>query len=232
MESTAHAPPVRTRRPRDGWIVALSLAALVGAIVAFVKLEPRKSTAGESVVRRAVAGHSAPLHLAAVQAAAPEKAERPSDAAADGEETDEQAWKQIAATVGTAGTLKDGVYTVALPRTDLTVTLHGNDVPAGAGLESRFHFYRCACGRMNVVGQFVVADYEANGVLDALRRPSGDAEVEIASVGPLLLYEKPRMTEVRFQGEAGKAGDLARTIKTALDRTGRARTGEQPLEFQ
>jgi hypothetical protein len=201
---------VRAPRRRGGWIALLSAAALAGAIVAFVRLDPRAGTAREA---------ARPVNLRATEPIA----------AAAPEESDEQAWKTIATAIGTAGALKDGVYTVTVPRTDLAVTIHGSEVPAAAGLESRFGFYRCGCGRINVVGQFVTGDYESNDVVDALRKPAGDAEVDVASVGPLLLYEKPRLTLVRFQGEAPKSIDLARTIKSALDRTGKARAGEQPI---
>jgi hypothetical protein len=227
MRSRA-SPPFTGRR--DGWLVAICFAALSGAIVAFVKLDPRAGAAREAVPRpNAVAQDAAPplARGEAVHAAASEKA---APAAEDGEETDEQAWKIIAATLGRAGTLKDNVYTVVVPRADLAVTLHGNDVPAAAGLETRLGFYRCACGRINVVGQFVVADYETNDVLDALRRVTTDGtELDVASVAPLMLYEKPRLMAVRFQGEALKAVDLAGPIRAALDRTGKAREGKQPL---
>jgi hypothetical protein len=142
------------------------------------------------------------------------------------EETDEQAWKAIAAALGRPGELKDAVYRVVFLRDDLDVTVEGNDVPTAAGLASEFHFYRCPCGRINVVGQFVVADYEANDVIDALR---GGA-IEVASVGPLLLHEKPRLLLIRFFGENRSGGALAKTLRTALSWTGKERMAPQKTD--
>jgi hypothetical protein len=142
------------------------------------------------------------------------------------EETDAQAWQAIAAALGRPGELRDAVYAVTFPRDDLEVTVEDNVVPVAAGLASEFRFYRCPCGRINVVGQFVVADYEANDVIDALRQ-APDARLEVASVGPLLLHERPRLTLIRVFGENKRGGTLARTIRTALSWTGKERMAPQ-----
>ena len=141
------------------------------------------------------------------------------------EETDEQAWKASASALGKPGRLKEGVCAFVFPRDDLEVTVEGNDVPAAAGIESEFRFYRCPCGRINVMGQFVVADYEANDVIDALR----EGRIEVASVGPLLLHEKPRLMLVRFFGEDRIGAALAKTLRTALSWTGKERMAPQKL---
>ena len=143
-----------------------------------------------------------------------------SDESADDEDpTDEQVWAAIAQAMGKPGELKDGVYTYTYPREDLELTIQGNDVPAAAGIYSLFHYYRCPCGRINVIGQFVLADYETNDVIDELR----NGHLEVTAVGPLLLHERPRLILVRFFGEMKRAGDLARAVRAALDWTGRDR---------
>jgi hypothetical protein len=142
------------------------------------------------------------------------------------EATDAQAWQAVATALGRPGELKDGVLTVTVPRDDLEVTVEDNVVPVAAGLASEFRFYRCPCGRINVVGQFVVADYEANDVIDALRQVP-DARLEVASVGPLLLHERPRLTLIRVFGENKRGGTLARTLRTALSWTGKERMAPQ-----
>jgi len=115
------------------------------------------------------------------------------------------------------------VLTFTFPRADLDITLQGNDIPVAAGLASEFRFYRCPCGLLNVIGQFVVADYEANDVVDALRA----GHVEVASVGPFMLHERPRLLLVRFQGENKHGGVLAQTLRTALSWTGEERMAPQ-----
>ena len=142
------------------------------------------------------------------------------------DETDEQAWQSIRAALGQEGALRDDILSFLFPRDDLEVTIQGNDTPVAAGLASDFRFYRCPCGLLNVLGQFVVADYEANDVIDALR----EGHIEVASVGPMLLHERPRLLLIRFQGENKRGGALARTLRAALSWTGKERMAPQKLD--
>ena len=64
------------------------------------------------------------------------------DADAKDSETEAQMWEIIEETFARKGELKDGVYRLVTPRTDLFVTMDGMDVPAGAFLESDFRFWR------------------------------------------------------------------------------------------
>ena len=50
-----------------------------------------------------------------------------------------------------------------------------------------------------------------------------------ASVGPMFVGDKPRMTVVRFQGE-GDGMLLAKLLKSGLDWTGPARSQAQPIK--
>jgi hypothetical protein len=137
----------------------------------------------------------------------------------------EPAWGEIAKVLERKGVVKDGVYVVTVPRDDLDVTIEGMGIPTAAGIESVFYFYRCPCGKMNVAGQFVTADYEANDVADALRQQ----QLKITSIGPLLLYEKPRLLVVRFQAE-GDAVLMAKALREALRWTAAERMAPQKLE--
>ena len=143
------------------------------------------------------------------------------------DETDEQAWQSIRAALDRPGDLRDGVLTFSVPRDDLEVTVQGNDVPVAAGLWSEFRFWRCPCGLINVAGQFLVADYESNDVIDALR----EGHIEIASVGPFLVHERPRLVLVRFLGENKRGGNLAKTLRTALSWTGEERLAPQKIDL-
>lgn len=143
------------------------------------------------------------------------------------DETDEQAWQSIRASLERPGELRDGVLTFTVPRDDLEITVQGNDVPVAAGLASEFRFYRCPCGLINVIGQFLVADYEANDVIDALRKD----HIEIASVAPFLIHERPRLLCVRFFGENRRGGHLAKTLRTALAWTGKERMAPQKIDL-
>jgi hypothetical protein len=136
--------------------------------------------------------------------------------------------KAVAEAVGAKpGETKGKVHTITLPREDLDVsTLDLGDVPVEAGLASTFRFWRCTCGKYYMVGEFVVADYESNDVIDSLRT---GAHVNIASVAPILLQEKPRLLSVRFQGE-GDIETLTKVLKDAVRWTGANRTKANPVK--
>ena len=150
------------------------------------------------------------------------RADTPATQPSDEPEALEARFAAIARVLGPGGVDKDEVFTYTLPRTDLEVRTDAGAVPASVA-ESRFHFFKCECGKMNVVGQFVLADYEANDVIDALR----EGHIKVVSVGPMLIGEQPRVLVVRFQGEGGST-TIAQTIKSALDWTGPARMTTQP----
>lgn len=117
------------------------------------------------------------------------------------------------------GELKDDVYTVVLPRSDLDV--HHLDmglIPTAAGIEHRFYFFLCPCGKTDVVGTFAVAEYELNDVIDELRKDN----FKIVSTAAMFMEEKPRMMSLRFQAQ-GSAQELANTLKKALKWTGNGR---------
>jgi hypothetical protein len=160
----------------------------------------------------------------------PGAASAPLTAAIDPSDTPEptraEMFKQIAAILKREGTTRDDVMTITIPRDDLSVTVDGQDVPTAAGIESQFRFYQCPCGgKISVIGSFVTADYEANDVVDSLR----EGHLVVSSVGPFLAYEHPRLTLVRFQGEA-KAEDLGSTLKKALEWTGERRGKPERLK--
>jgi hypothetical protein len=124
----------------------------------------------------------------------------------------------VATVLGRKGELHEGVYTVRVPRDDLFLSIEGMEVPAAAGIESTFHFYRCTCGKTVAIGEFVLADYEVNDVLYALQKQ----DILISSVAPFLLYERPHVMQVRFQAE-GEARHLAEAVRSALSWTGKNR---------
>lgn len=126
--------------------------------------------------------------------------------------------------LGGERSFQNGVLTIKLPRTDLWVQGEMGEIPTGAGLASCFYFFRCECGKDRLVGQFVLADYEVNDVIDALR----SGQVEVVSIGPMFMGDKPRMMEVHIQAE-GKADAITKTLKSALDWVGDARSAKQPI---
>ena len=121
---------------------------------------------------------------------------------------------------------KKQVYSITIPRPDIELFIDGLPVPTEAGLSSTFHFYKCSCGKMSVLGEFIVIDYEANDVIDALRK---DNLIQIGGMCPLTLNDRPKMTCIRFHGEA-EAVDLAKHIRDAMKWTGEERTKPKKAE--
>lgn len=154
------------------------------------------------------------------------------DAVAEGEaadpdaETEAHMWEVIEETFGRKGEVQDGVYRLVTPRSDLFVTMDGMDVPAGAFLESDFRFWRCPCGKLLVNGQFALADYEVNDVVDELHK----GRLHVVTIAPLLLHEHPRLLMVRFQAE-GRTKAIAAALKSALSYTGDERNAPQPANL-
>jgi hypothetical protein len=136
--------------------------------------------------------------------------------------------KAVADAVGAKpGQTNGKVHTITLPREDLDVySPDMGDVPAEAGLASTFRFWRCTCGKYYMLGEFVVADYESNDVIDSLR---AGGHMSIASVAPILLQEKPRLLSIRFQGE-GDIETLTKVLKDAVRWTGANRSKANPVK--
>jgi hypothetical protein len=135
-------------------------------------------------------------------------------------------FRRIEETFGRKGEVKAGVYRLVTPRSDLAVTMDGRDVATAAFLESDFRFWRCPCGKLLVNGQFVLADYESNDVVNELQK----GHLHVVSIGPLLLHEQPRLLMVRFQGE-GDAASVAGTLRSALSYTGEERSKPLPVDL-
>jgi hypothetical protein len=164
---------------------------------------------------------------AATAPAAPDIAAPPAAAAPPTTQSADPAWPVIAKIMERPGVLKDGVYVITVPRDDLDVTIDHMGIPTAAGLESVFYFYRCPCGKMSAVGQFVACDYEADDIVDALRK---DAIMKVPAIAPLLMYENPRLLLVRFQGE-GDAAAMAGIIREALRWTAHERMAPDPAKL-
>lgn len=171
----------------------------------------------------APAGPAAPARFAFVKMLADRPATGPATAPAGPDLSDKDTppaahWAAVARILERQGAERDGVYTVTVPRDDWDVNIEGMPVPTAAGVASVFHFYRCPCGKTNVVGQFCVADYEVNDVIDALRAE----HMQVASVGPMLLFSRTNPQLVRFQAE-GRTEPIAKALREALRWTGKER---------
>jgi len=110
--------------------------------------------------------------------------------------------------LGLRGEMRQGVYEVVVPR---TTRLEGYDLGPASGIATRVTFVG-GDDRAAVSGHFALVESELQGVLRALRAGG----IEIASIEDPLAGEDPRLVFVHVWGR-GRAVDLARTIREALD---------------
>lgn len=144
-------------------------------------------------------------------------------AAEDKADTPPEDWRPLDGVIGSSGVVKDDVCTYTVPRSDLDVSVDGMGIPTAAGIASELRFFRCTCGKTWAVGQLCCADYEVNDVLDAIRV---GAAIQVTSVSPMFLSDRPRVMVIRFQGE-GDGMSLAKLLRAGLDWMGDARLAAQ-----
>jgi hypothetical protein len=124
----------------------------------------------------------------------------------------DDAWqKSIADALGKSGTANaDGSYRVALPRTDLKVTLDGVPIQAGFARGSWLGFVRRGTDTM-VMGDLVLTADEVNPVMMKLERGG----IDITALHNHLLRNQP-FTMYMHVLSHGDAVKLATTLRQAL----------------
>jgi hypothetical protein len=134
----------------------------------------------------------------------------------------------IAREIGKAGESQGNVYKIALPRTDLKVTVEGVVVKPGLALGSWIAFKSVGQGAV-AHGDLVLGEDEVAPVV----REFEEHGVRITALHNHLIHELPRMMFLHFWGQ-GEAGALAQHLKQALGKTktpiGEAKKGETRAE--
>jgi biotin operon repressor len=122
--------------------------------------------------------------------------------------------KKIDAIIGRSGEMKDDVYKIGLPRTDLKVKADGVDIKPGLALGSWMAFKHVGDHAM-VMGDLVLLETEVNPVLTKLE----ESGIEISAVHNHILNEQPRVMYMHYMGH-GDEEKLARAMKEALSLSG------------
>ena len=118
--------------------------------------------------------------------------------------------KPIEAALGHTGDLKDGVFKIVVGR---SAEMGGRTVGSAMGVNTWAAFAGSE-EKAVVDGDFAVREGELQGVLKALR----GAHINIVAIHQHMTGEQPRMLFLHYWG-VGRAEDLARGLKAALDRT-------------
>jgi len=111
--------------------------------------------------------------------------------------------------VGTATPIDDSCI-VALPRSDVSLTLLGATLPPGIALES-YAVFQAHRGEARVLGELAVTTAEVQGALRSLRT----AAFVVDAVHAHMAGESPPMTYIHFRG-TGDVRELASLLRQAI----------------
>jgi hypothetical protein len=117
---------------------------------------------------------------------------------------------KIATILGHPGDLTAGVYKVTIGR---TATMHGHAIGSTMGVNT-WAAFSGTNDQAVVDGDFAMMESELQPVLKALRH----AGVQIVAIHQHMTGEEPRIMFLHYWG-IGRAEDLARGLRTALDQT-------------
>lgn len=110
------------------------------------------------------------------------------------------------------GDFKANVLKVNIPRSDLNITIDGVAVPTPYGFGGWLAMTKGKGGNEVMMGDLVLQEDEVNPVLSALLENG----IEATALHNHFFWETPRMFYMHVHG-FGKAADLAKQVKPALD---------------
>lgn len=118
-------------------------------------------------------------------------------------------------TLGKQGDFKANVLKVNIPRNDLKVTVDGAATPTPFGFGGWLAMTKGDGGNDVMMGDLVLLEDEVNPVMSALLSNG----LEVTALHNHFFFESPRIFYMHVHGH-GKAADLARMAKPALDLIG------------
>src|SRR5438552_6553072 len=119
--------------------------------------------------------------------------------------------------LGKQGDFKSNVLKVNIPRNDLKVTIDGSATPTPFGFGGWLAMTKGTGGIDVMMGDLVLQEDEVNPVMSALL----DNGLEVTALHNHFFFESPRMFYMHVHGH-GKAADLAKMAKPALDLIGKS----------
>jgi hypothetical protein len=138
--------------------------------------------------------------------------------------------EQIEQVTGLKGSLnkEEGVFKVAAPRSDVSITVDGWKMPPFMGLTSWAAFTQGKQAEAMVMGDLVLMQDEVNPVMSAAL----DAGLSVTALHNHFFYDEPKVYFMHIGGE-GTTQELAAGVKAALDEVKliRAAAPEPPKGF-
>src|SRR3984893_3474805 len=125
-------------------------------------------------------------------------------------------YDNVLKTLGKQGDFKDGVLKINIPRSDLKVTIDGIATPTPFGFGGWLAMTKGTGGSEVMMGDLVLLEDEVNPVMSALLENG----LEVTALHNHFFFESPRIFYMHVHGH-GKAADLARMAKPAVDLIGK-----------
>ncbi len=125
-------------------------------------------------------------------------------------------YQEVLHTLNRSGDFKASVLKVNIPRNDLHVRIAGRETATPFGLGGWIGLTKADGGMDVMMGDLVLTQEEVNPVLSALL----DHGIEVTALHNHFFWDEPRLFFLHVHAH-GKAAELARSVKPALDLIGR-----------